>query len=36
VTAEPDEADEAGFAAFMERYKVCLAVERAAVEAYKE
>jgi hypothetical protein len=36
VTVQPDSADEAGFAAFMERYKACLAVERAAVEAYKE
>ena len=29
----PDSADEAGFAAFMQRYKASLAVERAAVEA---
>lgn len=32
LTARPDAADEAGFAAFMERYKAGLAVERAAAD----
>jgi sugar (pentulose or hexulose) kinase len=32
---EPEPAAEAGFAAFMERYKAGLAVERAAVEAFE-
>ncbi len=33
--AEPDAADEAGFNAFIERYKASFAVERAAVEAFR-
>jgi sugar (pentulose or hexulose) kinase len=32
IQAEPKEEDARGFAAFMERYRQCLAVERAAVE----
>jgi sugar (pentulose or hexulose) kinase len=35
VTAEPDAADETGFAAFMERYKAGFAVERAAVDTIR-
>jgi sugar (pentulose or hexulose) kinase len=35
VTLEPDDADAAGFDAFMERYVAGLAVERAAVEALR-
>ena len=33
VTADPDPADVAGFAAYLDRYRAGLAVERAAVEA---
>ncbi|MBE9940067.1 hypothetical protein G8C60_13140, partial [Cellulosimicrobium cellulans] len=33
VTVEPDPADVAGFAAYLERYAAGLAVERAAVTA---
>lgn len=33
--AEPKDADEAGFAAFMERYKAGLAVEQAAVDEFR-
>jgi hypothetical protein len=35
MTVEPDAADEAGFAAFMERYKAGFAVERAAVDTIR-
>jgi sugar (pentulose or hexulose) kinase len=35
AAVEPDPADAAGFAAFMERYKASLAVERAAVRALR-
>ena len=35
VTVEPDEADAAGFDAFMERYVAGLAVQRAAVDALR-
>ena len=34
-TIEPDPIDIEGFAAFMERYKAGLAIEKAAVEALK-
>ena len=34
VTAKPDEADVAGYAAFMEHYRAGLAIEQAAVEAF--
>jgi sugar (pentulose or hexulose) kinase len=34
LTVEPGNSDETGFAAFMERYKACLVVERAAAEAF--
>lgn len=33
TTVQPDAGDAAGFAAFMERYTACLAIERAAVES---
>jgi sugar (pentulose or hexulose) kinase len=33
--AHPDEADKEGFAAFIERYKACLPVQQAAVDALK-
>jgi len=36
TTVEPDAADAAGYAAFMQRYKASLAVERAAVEALRD
>jgi hypothetical protein len=32
---QPDPVDQAGFAAFLENYKSCLAVEQAAVEALR-
>ncbi len=35
TTVEPNSADMAGFATFMQRYKACFAVERAAVEALR-
>jgi hypothetical protein len=35
ATVAPDERDVQGFAAFMERYKEGLAIERTAVEAMK-
>lgn len=34
VTVEPDEADVAGYAAFMEHYRAGLAIEQAAVKAF--
>jgi hypothetical protein len=33
VTADPDPADVAGFAAYLDRYRAGLAVERAAVDS---
>jgi len=36
TTVEPDAADEAGFAVFMERYQAALAAERTAVEMFKD
>jgi sugar (pentulose or hexulose) kinase len=35
TVVEPDAADSAGFDAFMKRYQAAMAVERAAVEAFK-
>lgn len=35
TTAEPDPADVRGFAEFMRQYKSCLAVEKAAAEAFR-